>query len=60
MPISPQIERLILESASTPDIQAQGLQEGMLTLRMAGIDKIKQGVTTVDQVLGETSGASPS
>lgn len=59
MPITPQIERLILESASTPDIQAQALKEGMLTLRMAGVEKINQGITTVDQVLAETSHAGP-
>lgn len=57
LPVSPEIERLILESASAPEIRDQAIKEGMLTLRMAGIEKIKQGITTVDQVLAETSGA---
>ncbi len=55
MEITPNVERLILESAPTPDIQAAAIKEGMKTLRMAGIDKIRQGVTTIEQVLGETS-----
>ncbi len=55
MEITPEIERLILENAPTPDITAQAVKEGMQTLRMAGVEKIKLGVTTIEQVLAETS-----
>ena len=30
------------------------LEEGMLTLRLSGIEKIKAGITTVEEVLRET------
>lgn len=55
MEITPAVERLILESASAPDIQKQAILEGMQTLRMAGIDKIRNGICNIEQVLAETS-----
>jgi type IV pilus assembly protein PilB len=55
MPITPVIEKMILESASAPEITAQAVKEGMLTLRTAGIDKIRNGITTVEEVIAETS-----
>ncbi len=55
MEITPQIERLILESASAPDLQAQAVKEGMQTLRMAGIEKVRNGICNIEQILAETS-----
>jgi type IV pilus assembly protein PilB len=55
MEISPAIERLILESASAPDLQAEAIKEGMQTLRMAGIEKVRNGICNIEQILAETS-----
>ncbi|MGB5107975.1 MAG: type IV-A pilus assembly ATPase PilB [Candidatus Zixiibacteriota bacterium] len=55
MAITPAIERLILESASAPDLQAQAVKEGMQTLRMAGIEKVRNGICNIEQILAETS-----
>lgn len=55
MEITPAIERLILESASAPDLQAQAIKEGMQTLRMAGIEKVRNGICNIEQILAETS-----
>jgi type IV pilus assembly protein PilB len=55
MPITPEIERMIIDKVSTPEITAQAVKEGMMTLRMAGVDKIRNGITSVDEVLAETS-----
>jgi len=55
MPITPEIERMIIANVSTPEITAQAVKEGMMTLRMAGVDKIRKGITSVDEVLAETS-----
>lgn len=55
MEITPGIERLILESASAPDLQAAAIQEGMQTLRMAGIEKVRNGICNIEQILAETS-----
>jgi type IV pilus assembly protein PilB len=55
MALSPELRRQILRGASTAEIQAQAVAEGMLTLRMDGIVKIKKGVTTLEEVVKETA-----
>jgi type IV pilus assembly protein PilB len=55
MPISPEIERLIVTRASNADLKKQAIEEGMLTLRMAALDKLKAGVTSVEEVLAVTA-----
>ncbi len=56
MPITPGIEKLMLEQAPTTAIREQAIKEGMLTLRTAGLEKIKRGITSVEEVLAESSG----
>ena len=55
--MSPSLRRMILQEASTADLQAQAISEGMLTLRMDGMQKVARGVTTMEEVLKETAGA---
>jgi len=55
MPVSPDIERMILSKASSVDIRQQAIAEGMLTLRNAALEKLKQGITTVGEVLAVTT-----
>ncbi len=54
LPISPAIRDLILDRAPTYRIDAQAVQEGMSTLRMDGIQKVKSGITTIEEVIKET------
>src|SRR5512139_1665029 len=54
MEISEGIRDLIMVGATAVDIKRKALEEGMLTLRMSGLEKIKNGVTTVEEVLRET------
>jgi type IV pilus assembly protein PilB len=54
MPISPEIRSLILKGGSSDDIAKQAAKEEMFTLRDDGIDKVKQGVTTIDELMRET------
>ncbi|HLM45654.1 MAG TPA: ATPase, T2SS/T4P/T4SS family, partial [Myxococcaceae bacterium] len=56
MAMSPALRRMILQEASTADLQAQAISEGMLTLRMDGMQKVARGVTTMEEVLKETAG----
>jgi len=56
MALSPELRRLILRGGSIAEIQEQAVKEGMLTLRMDGIVKIKKGVTTLEEVVKETAG----
>ena len=55
LPISEAIRRLIIKRASASVIKNQAVQEGMKTLRMAGIDKARDGITTLEEVLRSTS-----
>lgn len=55
MPITPAIERSILDNASVEEIRQQAITEGMLTLRMAALDKMKQGLIPMEQVLAESA-----
>ena len=52
---SPAIQELILSEASASELRRVAKSEGMLTLREAGINKLKEGRTTIDEVLRETT-----
>jgi type IV pilus assembly protein PilB len=54
MEISEGIRDLIMVGATAVEIKRKALEEGMLTLRMSGLEKIKAGVTTIEEVLRET------
>ncbi len=54
MEISEDIQELILVGASAQEIRRKAIEEGMLTLRRSGLEKIKAGASTLDEVLRET------
>jgi type IV pilus assembly protein PilB len=56
MALTPELRRMILRGASTAEMTEQAVSDGMLTLRMDGIVKIKKGVTTLEEVVKETAG----
>jgi type II secretory ATPase GspE/PulE/Tfp pilus assembly ATPase PilB-like protein len=51
LPITEQIEPLIVARTSASEIKKVGLNQGMKTLRDDGWDKVLRGMTTVDEVL---------
>jgi type IV pilus assembly protein PilB len=55
MPISEEIERIILAQGSAMDIEKQSKREGVKTLRESGLVKVKQGLTSLEEVLGCTN-----
>jgi type IV pilus assembly protein PilB len=55
MPISGEIERMILSNASEDDLRQKAIEEGMFTLRMAAVDKMINGLISYDEVLAVTS-----
>jgi len=55
MPMTARIRDMILDRASTADIKKQAVSEGMLTLRMDAVLKLKKGITTAEEVLKETA-----
>ena len=54
MEISEGIRDLIMVGATAVELKRKALEEGMLTLRMSGLEKIKAGIATVEEVLRET------
>jgi type IV pilus assembly protein PilB len=55
MPISPAIEALILANGNSMEIAAQAESEGVNSLRRSGLMKVKQGLTSLEEVLGCTN-----
>ncbi len=55
MQISGALKEMIVERRSTTDIKKQAVKEGMLTLRADGLGKFKMGLTSLEEVLRETS-----
>ena len=55
MYMTPKLRRLIMQSAAVSEIQDAAITEGMLTLRMDGWLKVIKGLTTIDQMVRETS-----
>ena len=47
---------LIVGGGTVTDLRTTALQQGMITLRRSGLEKIKEGVTTLEQVSKETIG----
>ena len=50
MPISRELRRLIQTGARSEELQQTALTEGMFTLRQDGIEKVLQGLTSIDEV----------
>ena len=55
MAISPAIRDQILDRAPASQIKKQAMAEGMRTLRMDGLSKLRRGMTTAEEVLKETA-----
>ncbi len=55
MPITEEIQRIILKGGSALEIAQQAQREGVSNLRQSGLLKVKQGMTSVEEVLGCTN-----
>ncbi len=56
MSLTPALRRMILQGGSADELKETAIEEGMLTLRMDGIMKLRKGVTTLEEVVKETAG----
>jgi len=54
MPVSPAMQDLVLQEASIQDMAQQARREGVNSLRIAGLRKVLQGITSLDEVLVAT------
>jgi type IV pilus assembly protein PilB len=57
MPISEEMQRIILADGSALDIAKQAEAEGVRSLRQSGLWKVRQGMTSLEEVLGVTNAA---
>ena len=53
--MTPLLRKLILQNVGAAEIKDAAVAEGMLTLRMDGMLKVLKGITTLEQVIRETS-----
>jgi type IV pilus assembly protein PilB len=55
MPISEELQRLILAEGTVIDIAEQAQREGVRDLRQSGLIKVRAGVTTLEEVISVTN-----
>ena len=55
MAMTSAVRRMVLKGGSTEELREQAVKDGMLTLRMDGMLKVKRGITTLDEVVKETA-----
>ena len=49
------LKEMVLQGCSTAELKAEMIAVGINSLRLAGIEKIRQGMTTIDEVLRVTA-----
>jgi len=54
MDVTEELRELILVGASSLELRRKAVEEGMISLRHSGLRKVKEGVTTVEEVVRET------
>jgi len=55
MPVGDEIKELILVGASANEIKKEAIRLGMLSLRQSGILRMKEGITTIEEVIRTTA-----
>jgi type IV pilus assembly protein PilB len=55
MPMSQSLRKLIMQNVGAAEIRDAAIDEGMLTLRMDAWMKVIKGITTIEQMVRETS-----
>jgi len=56
MPLKDELKELILEGASADELKKTAIRLGMKTLRTSGLTKIKEGITSIEEVMRVTFG----
>jgi len=54
MEIDDEVRELILSGASAVELRGKAIENGMISLRGSGLQKIRDGITTIDEVVRET------
>ena len=54
MPLTDNLKELVLNGASSAELKRAAIKDGMKSLRVSGITKMKEGVTTIEEVVRAT------
>jgi type IV pilus assembly protein PilB len=54
MEVTDELRELVLVGASALELRRKAIDDGMITLRQSGLRKVKEGVTTIEEVARET------
>lgn len=55
MPMSEGLREFVLNGASTAEVKREAMRQGMWSLRVSGLERLKEGVTTIEEVLRVTA-----
>ncbi|MGH9115547.1 MAG: type II secretion system protein GspE, partial [Acidimicrobiales bacterium] len=51
LPVTEEVERMIVERGHSDDLRKIAIAQGMLTLRQAGMAEVAAGVTSIEEIL---------
>jgi type IV pilus assembly protein PilB len=54
MEVSDLIRQLVVTGQPVSDVRQQAIKDGMISLRASGLQKVREGLTTLDEVVRET------
>ena len=54
MEVHEEIRELILSGGSAYELRQKAIENGMISLRESGLQKIREGITSIDEVIRET------
>ncbi|MBI3986912.1 MAG: type II/IV secretion system protein, partial [Lentisphaerae bacterium] len=52
------IRQLVINGAGTAELGKKAVEKGMMTLRMVGLEKVKQGIATLEEMVSVTGGGA--
>jgi type IV pilus assembly protein PilB len=55
LPMTEEMRSLVMSHATTDELRKRAIEAGMVTLRHGGLQKVREGLTTIDEVLRVTS-----
>ena len=55
MTIDDELKALIASGGSEEELRRRAIEKGMLSLRRRGLEKVLEGITTIDEVVRETA-----
>jgi len=55
MPFTDKLKELVIQGCTAAELKSEMIRQGVVSLRMAGLQKIRMGITTVDEVVRVTA-----